>query len=459
MLPAKAQSAGLHSFDRVLGAIVRLDDRPIELRPEQGRLHCGVRIDPLLKLRHGQIPAQEAPEGVVGGAVRGASLVPVEYQCGVSEGKGITRIAKTLNAEHVAPPRQAKGWAPTAIREMLHRPLYTGEIVWNKTQKVVRGGTKKQIDRPRAEWLTIPAPDLQIVPTELWAAAHARIERVRKVFARSTGTGQLLGQPSRLDLESPYLLSGMARCSICGGALIAMTRDHGKTKGRRYGCSYHHKRGATICTNDVQIQQEVLDHALLQALSEALDERMIAAAVDRALAQLRSQREVQPDRRLAIERELSLIEAKEKHLVAAVSRGEAVEPLLAALKAEGERKKVLVQDLAGMDEVAKVVSLDAKRLQRDLNAQATDVRGLLSKHVPQARQMLRKLLVGRLDVTPIERNGQKGYLFEGKGSYGKLLTGEAGLGTEDLKTATSDGVPRGIRTPVLGLKGRRPRPD
>ena len=218
-----------------------------------------------------------------------------------------------------------------------------------------------------------------------------------------------------MDLESAYLLSGMARCSICGGALIAMTRDHGKTKGRRYGCSYHHKRGATICSNDVQIQQEVLDHALLQALSEALDERMIAAAVDRALAQLRSQREVQPDRRLAIERELSLIEAKEQHLVAAVSRGEAMEPLLAALKAEGERKKVLVQDLAGMDEVAKVVSLDAKRLQRDLNAQATDVRGLLAKHVPQARQMLRKLLVGRLDVTPIERNGQKGYRFEGTG--------------------------------------------
>ena len=138
--------------------------------------------------------------------------------------------------------------------------------------------------------------------------------------------------------------------------------------------------------------------------------------------------------------------------MAAVSRGDAVEPLLAALKAEGERKKVLVQDLAGMDEVAKVVSLDAKRLQRDLNAQATNVRGLLAKHVPQARQMLRKLLVGRLDVTPIERNGQKGYRFEGTGTYGKLLTGEAGLEAEEPKLPLA-WCPQGDSNPRSRLEG------
>ena len=108
---------------------------------------------------------------------------------------------------------------------------------------------------------------------------------------------------------------------------------------------------------------------------------------------------------------------------------------------EGERKKVLVQDLAGMYEVAKVASLDAKRLQRDLNAPATNIRGWLSRRLPQARQMLRKTLVGRLDATPNERNGQKGYLLEGKGSYETLLDGEAGLRLEDLRTATRDGVP------------------
>src|SRR5262249_34039158 len=42
-----------------------------------------------------------------------------------ASGMGLTRMAKALNAEHIPPPRgDGKGWAPTAIREMLYRPLY-----------------------------------------------------------------------------------------------------------------------------------------------------------------------------------------------------------------------------------------------------------------------------------------------------------------------------------------------
>src|SRR5262245_28108459 len=56
-----------------------------------------------------------------------------------AEGAGLVRIAKTLNAEHVPPPRVGSGsWAPTAVREMLRRPLYAGVMVWNKSQKVMR---------------------------------------------------------------------------------------------------------------------------------------------------------------------------------------------------------------------------------------------------------------------------------------------------------------------------------
>jgi site-specific DNA recombinase len=56
-------------------------------------------------------------------------------------GKGFTRIAKALNQDGVTPPRgDGRGWAPTAVREMLYRPLYRGQIVWNKSQKIDRGG-------------------------------------------------------------------------------------------------------------------------------------------------------------------------------------------------------------------------------------------------------------------------------------------------------------------------------
>src|SRR5438093_1612124 len=79
-----------------------------------------------------------------------------------ADGVGMLTIAHRLNEEHVAPPR-GRGWAPSGIREMLHRPLYRGEVVWNRSQKIVKGGTKKQRQREASEWITLPAPELRIV--------------------------------------------------------------------------------------------------------------------------------------------------------------------------------------------------------------------------------------------------------------------------------------------------------
>jgi len=50
-----------------------------------------------------------------------------------ADGTGMLTIAHRLNEEHVRPPR-GRGWAPSGIREMLHRPLYRGEVIWNRSQ-------------------------------------------------------------------------------------------------------------------------------------------------------------------------------------------------------------------------------------------------------------------------------------------------------------------------------------
>lgn len=86
------------------------------------------------------------------------------------DGYGLIRIAKRLNAEHVPAPR-GTSWSPSAVRDMLYRPLYRGQIVWNKSQEISRGGTKAPRIRPENEWLTLDAPALRIVPEELRLAA------------------------------------------------------------------------------------------------------------------------------------------------------------------------------------------------------------------------------------------------------------------------------------------------
>jgi hypothetical protein len=54
-----------------------------------------------------------------------------------------------------------------------------------------------------------------------------------------------------------------------------------------------------------------------------------------------------------------------------------------------------------------------------------DVKNLIARNIQQARQMLRKLLVDRLEMTAFDENGQRGYRFTEQGSYGPLLSGEA----------------------------------
>ena len=65
--------------------------------------------------------------------------------------------------------------------------------------------------------------------------------------------------------------------------------------------------------------------------------------------------------------------------------------------------------------------LDLRRIERDLRARVKDWRGLLSRQVPVARQIVVKLVDGqRLVFTPRE---DRSYRFTGRVSVGRLLEG------------------------------------
>ena len=343
-----------------------------------------------------------------------------------ASGWGLTRIAKHLNTQRVSPPRKGPhGWAPSALREILYRDLYRGIVWWNRTETVQRGGTKKQRRRPQSEWLRLDAPELQIVSDDVWQQVHSRLKKVRHGYLRGEG-GRLLGRASGQDIVSKYLLSGLAKCGTCGSSLVGVTRKKGKHERHVYRCMYHHKRGAAICDNNVQIRQDVLDSVILQALSEAIDDRVREEAVIRALKSLRANQVKMPDRRTAVDRELSLIEARLGHLVEAVARGEGSAGVFAKIKAEEERKQILVQELASLNDMVQVTSLDAKRLSKALRERVRDVPALLREHVPQARQVLRKLLDGPVICDPIKQEGKVGYRFKASGTFGRAVSMNGG---------------------------------
>ncbi len=70
-----------------------------------------------------------------------------------------------------------------------------------------------------------------------------------------------------------------------------------------------------------------------------------------------------------------------------------------------------------------MVSLDAKRLAKELRSLLEDILALFARHVPPARQMLKKLLDGHIVYEPIMDGGKAGYRFTATGTFDRLLTG------------------------------------
>ncbi len=157
-------------------------------------------------------------------------------------GTGYTWIAKQLNAEGAPCPRPQQGrpagWAPSSVKTIIDRRLYLGDVVWNQTKKRDKWGQKKTSDRPECDWLRRAMPELRVVSDDVWNAVHARLDGVRKRQRHVAGN---VGY--RRDVESKYLLSGFARCAVCGVSFYPLSRSHGKRRAYFYGC---HQRGRVV---------------------------------------------------------------------------------------------------------------------------------------------------------------------------------------------------------------------
>ena len=167
---------------------------------------------------------------------------------------------------------------------MLHRDLYRGVIIWNKTRKRNRWGQQKPQTRLASEWIEIPAPGLRIVSDVLWRSVHERLEAAHQIYLRAND-GRLWGRPQH-GRESKYLLTGLGRCGGCGGTMVVRSRNHGKRRAFYYACSAFHHRGRAICPNSLEMRLTDADDAILTALErQLLAEDVIEEAMTRAIAQ------------------------------------------------------------------------------------------------------------------------------------------------------------------------------
>jgi site-specific DNA recombinase len=338
-------------------------------------------------------------------------------------GTGYTRIAKLLNAEQALTPRpkqdRPSAWAPSSVKEILDRRTYLGEVVWNRTRKCDAWGLKRSSARPEAEWIRTLAPALRIVSDEQWQAAHGRLEGIRAHLHQASG-GRI--GVRRRDIESRYLLSGFARCAVCGGGLGVMSGSHSSARGHVYGCLSYLKRGTSVCGNGLRLPLDRIDDAVLRTLAgDVLRPRVVMAVVDGVLQRLTSRSQVSKLRRSRSA--LRIVEQGISNLARAIAAAGELGPLLQELQTARGRREELMTTI-GAPERTDVRLLDRSAIEAKVLEQLNTWRALLAtKHVQDGRQLLREALAGPLRFAPEGRT----YRFEGDIALGGMLAQIAGV--------------------------------
>lgn len=165
-------------------------------------------------------------------------------------------MARVLTAEGIPTPMgKSAGWLRSSILIMLRNPVYVGQAVAYRHEKVMaqgrnraigqRGQVEHQRERPHSEWVNIPG---LVIPTlvdqETFDRAQAQVARNKVESPRR-----------HKDPEAFLLRSGHARCGYCGHALAA--KAHRGTGGRAAANIY--------CCSDTNRDQHGCPHFTISA--------------------------------------------------------------------------------------------------------------------------------------------------------------------------------------------------
>ena len=343
-----------------------------------------------------------------------------------ADGRGLTAIAKALNgdpaykditdryfaSQRQAPPRKGTGsWAPSSVREILHRPRYTGKVPFGEYRKVLRAGTQARVRQ--ASYMLIERPDLRIVPDDLWRAVQARLQTVRVKHGHLTSA----------RIESKYLLSGLMRCEHCGGAMVATSMVIGtpghRRKVMRYACSFAKNRGATVCTNTVRPAMQDLDGQVLDAIEGAvLTPAALRRVLDLVLERAREARRAKPGRERVPEAEAKRVRQELDRLIALVVSGRAPARVLEEIASRETRLEEIKQTAATERAAEGMGEIDLRRVEAMAIERFTDFQTLMRSNAIEGRHALRQLLDGPIAFQALD-DGR--YRFHGATRLGPLL--------------------------------------
>jgi site-specific DNA recombinase len=334
------------------------------------------------------------------------------------KGHGLKSIAKYLNESRVSPPRPDKKgrisltWCPSSIREILRNEKYIGDWTWNKTKWIKYPGSKKKkkIDRPKEEWVISQRQDLRIISDKLWHSVRS-LEKKSTTNKIRSKKGQLTGYYGSTTREK-YLFSGLLKCGVCGGSMVAVTS---KNRGSYLVCGLHRMRGDMACPNSTRIDRHLVEKTLLSEISEKLLEpknlRRILEKTNRKLQVVLSGK---PQDIAVLDSQRKELEESIDNLLQFIMKGNHSEKVAETL---AQKEKELVSVKEKLEKIAEPPCQIAQPIPIGwVRKKVSDLKGLFDQYPEKTyllRQEIKKGLTDKIVMRPdLCKSDQRTYVAE-----------------------------------------------
>ncbi len=196
-------------FFSLRGAVSEYEREKIRERTSAGRRQ---------KARQGRLPFAMAPYGYRYDHDQSMLVLDEDeavvirriFHALVHDHIGLNGIAKGLTADRVPTKKGAPVWHRQVVRQIARNSVYSG-VYWANRRDFTgvyanhyrkRGEKVWGTERDASQWIPVKVP--AIVSQDLWDQAQTMMDERTKKRAVST---------------SPYLLSGLVRCGVCGNTM------------------------------------------------------------------------------------------------------------------------------------------------------------------------------------------------------------------------------------------------
>ena len=259
----------------VLSAVAEIERENIRVQTMEGRIQ---------KAREGRWNGGFAPYGyrLVDGVLQingdEAPAIRTIFEQYVNTDAGANGLSKYLETHGFQKLARQNGTSPlfsaTLIRAILKNPVYCGKIAFGRRKLEKIHGTRNEYHQvPQENYLLVDGLHEGIVSEELWNAAQVKLLAQSKRY-----------EPvNRNKTEQAHLLSSLVKCPICGAGMYSNKCTKRKKDGTPYksfsyySCKHRKMQRGQKCDFNKQIQEEVLDNAVVEVIIKLVSNPKFAA--------------------------------------------------------------------------------------------------------------------------------------------------------------------------------------